>query len=183
MSWVISPYSQSPGRLRSLLLHEIFPNLQDYGDSSCKYEICMYKHIGNVIFGGRLNPMTRILLVDDENLILYSLSAALRHDGSSVTTATNGKEALSEIRRSSYDICFLDIHLPDANGFDLMKIMREIAPATRIILMTAVDLDDVQMNDLRRNDGLYLPKPFDLEEVRSIVKSIQTASAATVRDV
>jgi DNA-binding response OmpR family regulator len=126
--------------------------------------------------------MTRILLVDDENLILYSLSAALRHDGSSVTTASNGTEALSEIRRSSYDICFLDIHLPDANGFDLMKIVREISPATRIILMTAVDLDEVQMNFLHHNDGYYLPKPFDLEEVRSIVKSIQTASTATARD-
>src|SRR5512147_2840779 len=126
--------------------------------------------------------MSRILLVDDENLILYSLSAALRHDGSQVTTATNGKDALSEIRRSLFDICFLDIHLPDSNGFDLMKIVREISPATRIILMTAVDLDDTQMNYLRRNDGHYLPKPFDLEEVRSIVKGIQADLASTVRD-
>jgi DNA-binding response OmpR family regulator len=126
--------------------------------------------------------MTRILLVDDENLILYSLSAALRHGGSQVVTAANGKDALSEIRRAFYDICFLDIHLPDANGFDLMKVMREISPSTRIILMTAVDLDEAQMNNLRQNDGLYLPKPFDLEEVRAIVKSIQTASATTARD-
>jgi DNA-binding response OmpR family regulator len=126
--------------------------------------------------------MTRILVVDDESLIVYSLSAALRHDGSQVTTATNGKDALGEIRRSPYDICFLDIHLPDANGFDLMKIVREISPATRIVLMTAVDLDDVQMNYLRHNDGRYLPKPFDLEEVRSIVKGIQTASATPAHD-
>jgi len=123
--------------------------------------------------------MTRILLVDDENLILYSLSAALRQGGSQVATAANGKDALSEIRCSPYDICFLDIHLPDANGFDLMKIVREISPSTRIILMTAVDLDEAQMNYLRHNDGFYLPKPFDLEEVRSIVKSIQTASPPT----
>ncbi len=121
--------------------------------------------------------MTRILLVDDENLILYSLSAALRHGGSQVVTAANGKDALSEIRRASYDICFLDIHLPDTNGFDLMKIVREISPSTKIVLMTAVDLDEAQMNNLRLIEGFYLPKPFDLEEVRSIVKSIQTASA------
>lgn len=126
--------------------------------------------------------MTRILLVDDENLILYSLSAALRHDGLQVTTVTNGKDALSEIRRLPFDICFLDINLPDANGFDLMKIIREMSPPTRIILMTAFDLDDEQMSYLRRNDGHYLPKPFDLDEVRSLVKSIQSASAATARD-
>ena len=126
--------------------------------------------------------MARILLVDDENLILYSLSAALRHDGSQVTTAANGKDALNEIQRSLFDICFLDIHLPDANGFDLMKIVREISPATRIILMTATDLDDAQMNYLRHNDGHFLPKPFDLEEVRSLVKGIQAALAPTARD-
>src|SRR5512147_676493 len=126
--------------------------------------------------------MARILLVEDENLIIYSLSAALRNDGSQVTAVTNGKDALSEIRRSPFDICFLDIHLPDANGFDLMKIVREISPATRIILMTAFDLDDAQMNDLRHNNGHYLPKPFDLEEVRSIVKGIQADLASTVRD-
>lgn len=126
--------------------------------------------------------MARILLVDDENLILYSLSAALRHDGSQVTAVTNGKDALSEIKRSLFDICFLDIHLPDANGFDLMKIVLEISPATRIILMTAIDLDDVQMNYLRHNNGHYLPKPFDLEEVRSIVKGIKADSASAVRD-
>jgi DNA-binding response OmpR family regulator len=126
--------------------------------------------------------MARILLVDDENLILYSLSAALRHDGSQVTTAANGKDALNEIQRSLFDICFLDIHLPDANGFDLMKIVREISPATRIILMTAIDLDDAQMNYLHHNDGHFLPKPFDLEEVRSLVKGIQAASAPTARD-
>lgn len=131
---------------------------------------------------GLPNTMTRILLVDDENLILYSLSAALRHDGSQVVTATNGKDALSEIRHSFFDICFLDIHLPDANGFDLMKIVREISPATRIVLMTAVDLDDAQMSYLRLNDGHYVPKPFDLEEVRSIVRGIQAASAPTARD-
>ncbi|HSB34753.1 MAG TPA: response regulator [Nitrospirota bacterium] len=126
--------------------------------------------------------MARILLVDDENLILYSLSAALRNDGSQVTAVTNGRDALSEIRSSFFDICFLDIHLPDANGFDLMKIVLEISPATRIILMTAIDLDDVQMNYLRHNNGHYLPKPFDLEEVRSIVKGIKADSASAVRD-
>jgi len=116
--------------------------------------------------------MARILLVDDENLILYSLSATLKHDGSEVKAVANGKDALREIRNSPYDICFLDVNLPDANGLDLMKIVREVSPSTRIVIMTAVDLNDGQMTYVHNNDGYFLPKPFDLEEVRSIVHDI-----------
>lgn len=117
--------------------------------------------------------MAKILLVDDENLILYSLSATLKHDGSDVKAVANGKDALAEIQNSPYDILFLDVNLPDANGLDIMKIVREKSPSTRIIIMTAVDLNDGQMKYLHNNAGFFLPKPFDLEEVRSLVKRIR----------
>jgi CheY-like chemotaxis protein len=179
MSSVISPYSEAP---QFRVDPGNFPKHSGMRGSVIEYEICMTNHGMNTDSQGRSNTMARILVVDDENLIVYSLSVALRNDGSQVTAVTNGKDALSEIQRSLFDICFLDIHLPDANGFDLMKIVREISPATRIILMTAIDLDDAQMNDLRHHNGHYLPKPFDLEEVRSIVKGIKAGSASTVRD-
>jgi DNA-binding response OmpR family regulator len=126
--------------------------------------------------------MTKILLVDDENLILYSLAATLRHDGSEVITVASGKDALSEIRHSPYDICFLDVNLPDANGFDLMKTVREISPATRIIIMTAVDLNDVQMRYLHNNACHFLPKPFNLEDVRSLVYDISKPEDAAAHE-
>jgi DNA-binding response OmpR family regulator len=122
--------------------------------------------------------MINILLVDDENLILYSLSATLRHDGSEVTAVSNGKDALLEICRSPYDICFLDVNLPDANGFDLMKTVLEISPTTRIIIMTAVDLNEGQMRYLHNNACHFLPKPFDLEDVRSLVYNISRPDEA-----
>ena len=126
--------------------------------------------------------MAKILLVDDENLILYSLAATLRHDGSEVTAVANGKDALGEIRRSPYDICFLDVNLPDANGFDLMKTFQEISPATRIIIMTAVDLNDGQMSYLHNNACHFLPKPFNLDNVRSLVANISRRENAAVNE-
>lgn len=126
--------------------------------------------------------MAKILLVDDENLIRYSLSKTLKHDGSDVTAVASGKDALAEIQNSPYDILFLDVNLPDANGLDIMKIVREKSPSTRIVIMTAIDLNDGQMKYLHNNDGFFLPKPFDLEEVRSIVKSIGGPSAAPSYD-
>ncbi len=123
--------------------------------------------------------MTKILLVDDEHLILYSLSAALKDERSEVATAACGRDALTEIRRSPWDICFLDVNLPDANGLDLMNTIREISPATRIVIMTAVDLNEAQMKNLHGNGCHFLPKPFDLENVRSLVESISTAQKTT----
>ncbi len=127
--------------------------------------------------------MTKILLVDDEYLILYSLSATLRNDGSEVTAVTNGKDALREIHRLSYDVCFLDVNLPDANGLDLMKMFSEISPATRIIIMTATDLDEAQRESLRNNACRFLPKPFDLEQVRSLVSQAEKNHDAVAREV
>jgi DNA-binding NtrC family response regulator len=127
---------------------------------------------------GMLTGMTKILLVDDENLILYSLGATLRRDGSEVTAVANGKDALSEIRRLTYDICFLDVNLPDANGLDLMKTVQQISPATRIVIMTAVDLNNAQMSYLHNNACHFLPKPFNLDNVRSLVDTISRTDGA-----
>jgi DNA-binding NtrC family response regulator len=126
--------------------------------------------------------MAKVLLVDDENLILYSLAATLRGDGSEVTAVSTGTDALGEIRGASYDICFLDVNLPDANGFDLMKTVLEISPATRIIIMTAVDLNDGQMSYLHNHACHFLPKPFNLEYVRSLVDTISRPQRAAANE-
>lgn len=116
--------------------------------------------------------MTKILLVDDKELILYSLSRIIRHGGADVTTVTNGKDALREIQRSSYDICFLDVQLPDANGMELMRTFRELSPTTSIIIMTALCLNNEQLQALRSHDCHYLPKPFELDQVHALVAEI-----------
>jgi len=113
--------------------------------------------------------MTRILLVDDKELILYSLSRILRNNGADVTTVTNGKDALREMQNSSFDICFLDVQLPDANGLELMKTFRELSPTTKIVIMTALCLNNEQQESMRSNNCFYLPKPFDIDQVQSLI--------------
>jgi len=114
----------------------------------------------------------KILLVDDKELILYSLSKMLRQSGADVTTVANGKDALREIQSTSYDICFLDVQLPDANGLDLMKTFRELAPTTNIIIMTALCLNKEQQHYLQNNNCRYLPKPFEIDQVHALVAEI-----------
>ncbi len=121
---------------------------------------------------GDILGMAKILLVDDENLILYSLSTTLRHGGSEVTAVANGRDALSEISRLPYHICFLDVNLPDANGYDLMRTIQQVSPATRIIMMSAVDPNEEQLRYLHKSACPFLPKPFDLEKVSSLVNDL-----------
>lgn len=116
--------------------------------------------------------MTKVLLVDDETLILYSLSKTLKHAGFDVTAVTAGREALQEIAKNTYAICFLDVNLPDANGLDLITTMQRYSPRTAIIIMTAVYLDEKQICSLQNRGCRYLPKPFDLDKVLAIVKDI-----------
>ncbi len=124
--------------------------------------------------------MTKILLVDDENLILYSLSKTLKHVGAEVASVTNGKDALAEIRRRNYDICFLDVHLPDANGLELMDEIRTASPGTSVIIMTAEELDEQQLQTLQNKGSFFLPKPFDLDRVLALVREISGRKSAAI---
>lgn len=116
--------------------------------------------------------MTNILIVDDEPLIIYSLAKTLKHDWTNITAVTNGNDALREIQGASFDICFLDVQLPDANGLEIMKIVRDISPATRIIIMTAGCLTDEQLRSLRSQGSYFFPKPFDLDQAQNLVAEL-----------
>ena len=117
--------------------------------------------------------MKRILIVDDENLIRYSLSAALRQDDTYVKAVECGKDALSEINHIFYDLCFLDVNLPDMNGLDLMKVVKKSSPATKIVIMTGGVVDAPEMlQSIQANANLLLPKPFDLDRIKLFVDRI-----------
>lgn len=127
--------------------------------------------------------MTKILLVDDNELILQALCKTLKRGGAEVMAVTNGKDALHEIMASSYDLCFLDVQLPDANGLELMLLIEKMSPTTRTIVMTALCLDDEQLHFLRNHDCYYLPKPFALVQVRALIAEITSNREAAVSEV
>lgn len=115
----------------------------------------------------------RILIVDDESLIRYSLSAALRQNDILVKAVPCGKDALGEIDALFYDLCFLDVNLPDMNGLDLMKTIKQSSPATKIIIMTASVVDEPELvQSIQLNAELFLSKPFDLDQVELLVERI-----------
>jgi DNA-binding response OmpR family regulator len=117
--------------------------------------------------------MKRILIVDDENLIRYSLSASLRQDDTYVKAVACGKDALDEIDHIFYNLCFLDVNLPDINGLEIMKYIKKSSPATKIIIMTGGVVDEPEMlQSIQANANLLLPKPFDLDRIKLFVDRI-----------
>lgn len=116
--------------------------------------------------------MKKILIVDDEYLIRYALSTVLHDSSTEVISVADGKTALETIKNQHVDLCFLDIHLPDMNGLDIMNTFREISPWTRIIIMTGSVITGTMMSSIREKAHCLVSKPFDLEEVISVVNRL-----------
>jgi len=120
----------------------------------------------------------RILVIDGERLMLYGLQKALRHDLVEVDTAASAGEAMQAIRSCTYDLCLIDVRLPDENGFRLMKRIRDLCPDMKIIMMTASDigLDDKSNEDMQEAKAKetchFLCKPFDIDELKHIIARV-----------
>jgi DNA-binding response OmpR family regulator len=116
-------------------------------------------------------PKKKVLVVDDDHLICWALEKEFTGIGLSTQVVNNGEDAHSELRRQSYDIVFLDIHLPDANGMTLLGEIERISPDTSVIIMSG---DASETNRERAFAGgalQFVEKPFDLSEIHRILKS------------
>jgi len=112
----------------------------------------------------------KILIVDDEELILSGLSKCLANDNTDIKTVSNGTDALQEISSYPYDLCFLDVFLPDMNGIEVMKKIRVLSPATKVVIMTAHDVNGDMSKDIKDNSFNFIGKPFDLSQVMAITE-------------
>lgn len=117
--------------------------------------------------------MKKLLIVDDEALILQALLKAFRNDGElDVITASNGESALKAISNNRFDLCLLDVHLPDMDGLEIMKHVRKVSPETRIVIITGCDVTDIMMRSIRENAHGLMSKPFELVKIRLLVNRL-----------
>ncbi len=117
----------------------------------------------------------RILIVDDEPLILSELPKALYKlcdFRGEIKTVETGKNAIDEISLCFYDICFLDIDLPDLNGLDVMKKINEISPKTSVAIITALAMNGNMKRTIEEGASLFIPKPFDLSLIKVFMKQV-----------
>lgn len=115
--------------------------------------------------------MTKILVVDDEKLIVKGISFSLQADGMEVDAAYDGESALQKIREKSYDLVILDLMLPGMDGMKVCQAVREFSDVP-IIMLTAKleDMNKILAFDKGVDD--YLTKPFNILEVKARIKAI-----------
>ena len=113
----------------------------------------------------------RILLVDDEPLILKGLKFSLEQDGYETDTAADGEEALAKMQAGGYDIVLLDVMLPKLSGIEVCQTIRETSNVP-IIMLTAKGEDMDKILGLEYGADDYMTKPFNILEVKARIKSI-----------
>ena len=118
----------------------------------------------------------KVLVVDDEKLIVKGIRFSLEQDGMEVTCAYDGEEALQLARENTFDIILLDVMLPKLNGFEVCQQIREFSNVP-IIMLTAKgdDMDKILGLDYGADD--YMTKPFNILEVKARIKAIMRRSA------
>ena len=112
----------------------------------------------------------KILVVDDEIEVASFLCAFLKRLGLNPEKANSGKEALEAFAKYKPEWVFLDIKMPDMDGLELLKKMKEINPDIKAIMITGKDDDAVQNEARQIGASDYIVKPMDLEEMRTIIK-------------
>ncbi len=113
----------------------------------------------------------RVLVVDDEKLIVKGIRFSLEQDGMEVDCAYDGEEALSYARSKDYDIILLDIMLPKFTGFEVCQQIREFSNVP-IVMLTAKGDDMDKILGLEYGADDYITKPFNILEVKARIRAI-----------
>ncbi|MCR5267617.1 MAG: response regulator transcription factor [Lachnospiraceae bacterium] len=113
----------------------------------------------------------RVLVVDDEKLIVKGIRFSLEQDGMEVECAYDGEEALNMIRQESFDIVLLDLMLPKLSGLEVCQQVREFSKVP-IIMITAKGEDMDKIMGLEYGADDYITKPFNILEVKARIKAV-----------
>jgi two-component system OmpR family response regulator len=114
----------------------------------------------------------KLLVVEDDPNIVELLAASLRFAGFDVSAVTNGAEAVAEARRSHPDLVVLDVMLPDLDGFEVIRRIRDSGLRTPVVFLTARDATEDKVRGLTLGGDDYVTKPFSLEELTARIRAV-----------
>lgn len=114
--------------------------------------------------------MSNILIVDDEQSYRQLLSLVFEGDGHNIRTAANGSEALDLLQVEPANIIISDVKMPDMDGIEMLRSVRETLPDVGVVLMTAFASVETAREAFKLGADDFIQKPFDVEELRLIVK-------------
>jgi DNA-binding NtrC family response regulator len=117
-----------------------------------------------------LEKRARILVVDDDENIRSTMKTILEDEGYIVDLAATGNEAIQKTQKTNYNIALLDIRLPDMEGVELLKLMKDNVPRTRKIMVTGYPSMQNAIAALNKKADAYVIKPVNIEKLLGMVK-------------
>ncbi len=112
----------------------------------------------------------KILIVDDDKLVAWSLSQDLTSDGCDVAVTVNGESAVEAFRENAPDVVLLDLKLPDIDGLEVLKRLRKLTPEAIIIMMTAYATVQTAVQAVKMGATEFIKKPFTYDELKVILE-------------
>lgn len=125
-----------------------------------------------------MKVLKKVLVVDDEKLIVKGIRFSLEQDGMEVTCAYDGEEALELVQNNEFDVVLLDVMLPKLTGFEVCQQIRDFSQVP-IIMLTAKGDDMDKILGLESGADDYITKPFNILEVKARIKAIMRRSKTT----
>ncbi len=126
--------------------------------------------------------MARLLVVDDEPNVLFSMEQGLKSESLDVITARTAREGLEKVLRERPDAVILDVRLPDMSGLDAFDRIRQVDPRLPVVVITAFAATETAIEAMKRGAFEYLLKPVDLRQLRDVVaKAIEQRRMTHVR--
>jgi DNA-binding NtrC family response regulator len=111
----------------------------------------------------------KILVVDDEILVCWSLKKKLEMLGFKVATANSGETAIEILKQQKFDALVTDLHLPGVDGFFVGKTAKTLTPDIKVFMVSAFGDEDSRSKSEKNNFRKFFDKPFDIEEMTSII--------------
>ena len=118
----------------------------------------------------------RILVVDDEDALRTVLSSELEGEGYHVRSAADGQEAINILGGQEFDLILLDIKMPNVDGFEVLKFVKDRQPKTKVVMLTGfADLKNaIESKKLGAED--FVSKPYDLVDLLTTVERVLTTA-------
>jgi len=123
-----------------------------------------------------------VLIVEDDTLLADGLKSALERAFYKVTHADNGLVADQQLRAYEFDLVVLDLGLPDMDGLEVLRALRHRKQAVPVLVLTARDGMDQQIESLDAGADDYMEKPFDLRELQARVRALLRRGTAEIRE-
>ena len=168
-SFCLLPWQDLTDDNLDIALAEKSLELQHYGLKHVKERILEYLAVKTLC---NLNEFN-VLVVDDEEIARTNLEYVLRKEGYQVSTAVNGRDALDKLGQKEFELILTDLKMEKMDGIQLLESAKQIAPNTEIVMITGYATVGSAVDALKKGAAHYLPKPIDLEELRSTVRQIR----------